>query len=290
MNDMFELNFTVPAPKPVSEVDYDVSGALEFIASAGSLMNVAPGQTIFIEYEKSNPFLLQRDKMYFLLEGEVDLTVHKKLVGVARQGEILGEMALITGMPRTATATAVKPCKLLALTKDQLQKALETAPEFGLFLMNIMISRLRNTIKLLSARGALSKAEGMKDAAIFDKKLLEKLEKELDSSALMRFPEGKIILQEGQSGMLMYVVLEGSVNISIKHNVVGEIGSGGMFGEMALIAPDERVASASANTDCVLLAINRAVFLKLVRANPKFAVSLLGAVGNRARYIASLLA
>jgi CRP-like cAMP-binding protein len=59
---------------------------------------------------------------------------------------------------------------------------------------------------------------------------------------------------------------------------------------MALIAPDERVASARAKTDCVLLAINRAVFLELVRANPKFAISLLSAVGNRTRYIASLLA
>ena len=290
MNDMFDLNFTVPAPKPTSAADYDVSGALEFIASAGSLMDVAPGQTIFVEYEKSNPLLLQRDKMYFLLEGEVDLTVNKKLVGVARHGEVLGEMALITGMPRTATATAVKPCKLLALTRDELLKALHAAPEFGLFLMNLMITRLRNTIKLLSARGALSKAEGSKDSAIFDKTLLEKLEMQLDSSALLRYPAGTIIVQEGQSGVLMYVVLKGSVVISIRNNVVGEISAGGMFGEMALIAPDERVASANARTDCVLLAINRNVFLNLVRDNPKFAVSLLSAVGNRARYIASLLA
>ncbi len=289
MNDMSAINFTVPEPAPMP-LDYDVSGALEFIASEGSMMDVAPGQIIFAEYERNNPLLIQQGKMYLLLEGEVDLTVNQKLVGVARQGEVLGEMALITGMPRTATATAVKPCKLLALSRDQLLKALQAAPEFGLLLMNMMITRLRNTIKLLSVRGSLSNLEKSKDSAIFDKRLLEKLSTQLDSSAIARFAAGQEIVREGQSGMEMYVVLNGLVDISIKNNMVGEIGPGGMFGEMALIAPDERVASATAKTDCVLLAINRNVFLNLVRDNPGFAVSLLGAVGNRARYIASQLA
>ncbi len=290
MNDMPELNFTVPASEPASAADYDASGALEFLASAGSMLNIAAGQTIFVEYEVNPQVLPQRDMMYFLLQGEVDLTVNKKLVGVARPGEILGEMALITEMPRTATATAITECRFLTLTRDQLLKALEAAPEFGLFLMNIMITRLRNTIKLLSARGKLSNAGSSKDSAIFDKTLLEKLKMLLDSNAVMRYSKGDVIVEEGQTGMLMYVVLEGSVDISIRNIVVSEIGAGGMFGEMALIAPNERVASASANTDCVLLAINRIVFLGLVRANPKFAVSMLGAVGNRARYMATLLA
>jgi CRP-like cAMP-binding protein len=106
----------------------------------------------------------------------------------------------------------------------------------------------------------------------------------------VRYAAGKVIMQEGQAGVLMYVVLEGSVDIAIRNSVVGRIGPGGMFGEMALITRGERVASAIAETDCVLLAINRNVFLDLVSANPRFAVALLGAVGNRARFVASLCA
>jgi CRP/FNR family transcriptional regulator, cyclic AMP receptor protein len=286
MSELIELNFTVPPPKP----NYDVKGALKFIEAAGTLMNIAAGQTLFVENENSNPLLLQTDKMYFLVEGEIDLTVKSKLVGVVRKGELFGEMALITKMPRSATATATTACRLYSLDKDQLLDALQAAPEFGLLLMSMMITRLRNTITLLSARGALSRVAEDKDSAVFDKKVLEKLMHELDDSTRMRYARDKVIVQEGQAGVLMYVVLEGTVAISIKNNVVAEIGPGGMFGEMALITHEERLASAIAKTDCMLLAINRNIFLDLVRTNPKFAISLLGAVGNRARFMASQLA
>jgi CRP-like cAMP-binding protein len=86
----------------------------------------------------------------------------------------------------------------------------------------------------------------------------------------------------------MYVVLEGIGEISVKGVVVGKIAPVGMFGEMALITRSERVASATAKTECLLLAISRNLFLDLVCANPKFAVALLGAVGNRAWFIASM--
>jgi CRP/FNR family transcriptional regulator, cyclic AMP receptor protein len=278
-----DLNFTIPPAKP----DYDAKLALKSFQSAGETKSVAAGQTIFVENEKSNPFFLQHDKMYFLLEGEVDLTVNRVHVGAVRKGEIFGEMALITKMPRTATATAKTDCRLITLDKDQLHAALRAAPEFGLLLMSIMIARLRDTI---SKSGALSSDEVLKDSAVFDKKLLQQLVDELDDSARMRYAAGKVIMQEGQVGVLMYVVLEGTVEIAIHNSIVGRIGPGGMLGEMALITRAERVASAIAKTDCVLLAINRNVFLDLVGADPKFAISLLSAVGNRARFVASLRA
>jgi len=43
----------------------------------------------------------------------------------------------------------------------------------------------------------------------------------------------------------------------------------------------------TSETDCGLLAIGRNTFLDLIKASPDFAVSLLGAVGDRARFIAS---
>jgi CRP-like cAMP-binding protein len=280
---MIDLNFTIPP----SRRSYDAMVALKSFESAGDTKSVAAGQTIFVENEKGNPFLLRRDKMYFLLEGEVDLTVNKNHVGVVHKGEIFGEMTLITKMPRTATATAKTDCRLITLDKNQLQAALQAAPEFGLLLMRIMITRLRDTIPRLSENGELSSDEVLKDSTVFDRSVLDRLVEEFDASSRIRFPADKVIMQEGQTGMFMYVVLQGKVEISIQNNIVGRIGPGGIFGEMALITQSERVASAVAKTDCVLLAINRNVFLGLVSANPKFAISLLSAVGNRARFMAS---
>jgi CRP-like cAMP-binding protein len=281
---MDDLNFTIPPAKP----SYDTKVALKYFKTSGSTMSVAAGQTIFVENEKNNPFLLQRDKMYFLVEGEVDLTVNKSHVCVIHKGELFGEMGLITGMPRTATATAIADCRLYTLTSSQLHTALSTAPEFGLLLMSIMITRLRDSIAFLKTNGTLAGHEELKDAEIFDKKLLDKLGSELDDNAHFRYAADKAIIQEGQSGLFMYVVLEGTVEIAVQNNVVGKIERGGIFGEMALITREERVAGAIAVTDCELLAISRTVFLDLVCSNPKFAVSMLSAVGNRARFMAAL--
>ena len=60
---MEDLNFIVPPAKPT----FDTKVALKYFKAAGSTRNAAAGETIFVENEKSNPFLLQRDKMYFLV-------------------------------------------------------------------------------------------------------------------------------------------------------------------------------------------------------------------------------
>jgi CRP-like cAMP-binding protein len=272
---------------PPSRLSYEARAALQFFESAGETKNVAAGKTLFTENTKANALLLQRDLMYCLLDGAVDLSANQSHVGTVQPGEIFGEMTVITGMPRTATATARTDCRVITLNKGQLQAALGAAPEFCLLLMSIMIARLRDSIAELTAQGGLPGDEVLKDSAVFDKKLLGKLVDELDASARIRYAEDKVIMQEGQAGVLMFVVLAGTVEVAIHNNMVGRIGPGGIFGEMALITRSERLASAIAKTDCELLAINRSVFLELVKSNPAFALALLGAVGNRARFMAS---
>lgn len=281
---MSDFDFTIPPSKSI----YDARAALKFFESAGETKIVKAGKKIFREKSKASRLLRQRDKMYYLLEGAVELTANKAPVGMVRAGELFGEMTLITNMPRTATAKAATECHLIMMDREQLQAALQSSPEFAFLLMGIMVARLRDTIGHFSAIGGLSSDALLKDSAIFDKKLLEKIADEFDYSARMRFPADKVIMQEGQSGVFMYVVLKGTVEIDIQDSTVGRIGPGGVFGEMALISRAERLARATAKTDCELLTINRNVFLDMVRANPRFAISLLGAVGNRARFVASM--
>ncbi len=271
---------------PPSKSSYDAKAALKFFEAAGETKDVKAGKTLFKENSKASPLLLQKDKMYYLLEGVVELTANSKPVALVRAGELFGEMTLITGLPRTATAKAQTDCRLIMLDREQLQAALQTSPEFALLLMYFMITRLRDSLAHLN--GGTGGDALLKDSAVFDRKLLKSLADEFDHSARIRYPADKLIIQEGQMGALMYVVLSGTVEIAIQNKTVGTIGAGGMLGEMALISRAERVASATAKTDCELLAINREVFLDMVSANPKFAISLLGAVGQRAHFIASM--
>jgi CRP-like cAMP-binding protein len=62
-----------------------------------------------------------------------------------------------------------------------------------------------------------------------------------------------------------------------------------VFGEMALIDQSPRAANAAAEADCALLAVNRTVFLSLVKSNPTFGISLLSAMAERLRNTASAL-
>jgi len=55
---------------------------------------------------------------------------------------------------------------------------------------------------------------------------------------------------------------------------------------MALVDQSTRAATAVAETDCKLLAINRVAFLHLVKTSPAFGASLLAGLAERAKDMA----
>ncbi|MEK6245267.1 MAG: cyclic nucleotide-binding domain-containing protein [Pseudomonadota bacterium] len=270
--------------------NYNPTVALEFFKAAGKPEKVAPGSSFFAENQKARPFLFMRDKMYLLLDGEVDLVARRKVIGTVTKGQIFGEMASITHAPRSASAVAKTPCHVIALDDKQFRSGLQKKPDFALMLMSIMIGRLRETIAKLAEQTTLRGDAVMKESAVFDPKRLAELAEGLSSDAPVYYDRGKSIVQEGQTGVRMYAVLEGRVAVSIGGGgVVERLGPGGVFGELALIEQTPRLASAVAETDCSLLPINRTAFLLLVKTSPEFAGSLLGSLAERLRLLTSRL-
>lgn len=271
------------APAPV----YLPAIARAFFESAGKPEAFAAGTVIFAENEKASRILLKRDKMYFLLDGQVVLAAKGKAIGMPKPGEIFGEMATISDSPRSATAVARTACRALSLDDKQFAAALAKKPEFALMMLGSMIGRLRTMIARLS--GVPNVPADTKESRVFDKTLMASLANGLGDQATVRYDRGKVIMVAGQAGALMYVVSEGRVAISIRGAVVERVGPGGVFGEMALVDQSPRAANAVAETDCALLAINRLVFLNLVKANPTFGISLLAAMAERLRNTAAAL-
>ena len=290
---MDDLDFSKPAgaPKPAATPAaaapqaplYIPAIARSFFESAGKEETVAPGSVFFAENEKASRILLKRDKMYLLLEGQVALSARGKPLGAVKVGHIFGEMAAISDSPRSATAVARSECRVISLDDKQFTAALQKKPEFALMMLGTLIVRLREMIAKLSG---IPTAE-TKESRVFDKKLLASLHAGLGAQATVRYERGKVIMVAGQTGALMYVVLEGKVAISIRGAVVERVGPGGVFGEMALVDQSPRSANAAAETDCTLLAINRNVFLNLVKSEPNFGISLLSAMAERLRNTAA---
>jgi CRP-like cAMP-binding protein len=93
------------------------------------------------------------------------------------------------------------------------------------------------------------------------------------------FQAGFTIFAEGQPGRHAYLVQSGSVEIvktsSSGPVVLGRIGVGGLFGEMALIDDAPRMASAIAAEDTVCVVIPKATMEKKMEQADPFVVGLI---------------
>lgn len=94
----------------------------------------------------------------------------------------------------------------------------------------------------------------------------------------------QIIFNEGDTGgQTMFVVIEGTVDLLVKDKLVEQLGSGGAFGEMALLDDLPRSATAVAKTDCRLVEINERRFKFLVQQTPHFALQMMRVIADRLR-------
>jgi len=274
---MEDLDFT---RRPTKSALYDPAVARICFESLGKVERALQGEVFFTENQNS-------DRMYLLEEGEVSLTRGSKPIDVVKAGEIFGEMAAISRLPRSATAVARTACRVVSLDAKQFQRAIQKMPEFALMLMNILINRLRLTLTMLAMSKSLEASDGARTRRVFDDKLLQGLMVATQHRLPQHCPLNKVIMKEGEPGVFMYVVLSGRVAISIKSKIVEWVGPGGIFGEMALVDQSPRAATAIAETDCDLLSINRGDFLTMVKTNPVFVVSLLKAAADRLRDMTS---
>ena len=263
---------------------YDPAVALDFFQFAGKPQKIAKGTTLFSGNRKGMPLLLMPNRIYLLLDGEVGIHANGEPVAVIRSGEIFGEMASLGRTPRSASAVAISDCRVIGLDDAQFHAALGRNPGFALMLMSLMASRLRDTIGGLGAGASEPK---WRKAAALDTQLLADLAQVLGPAARFRYPAGRIVMTEGERGAALFAVLKGRVAIRIGDSLVEKVGRGGIFGEMSLVDRRPRLATAVAETDCMLLAMSRHMFLHLVKRSPKFGAALLKAVGERAAFMAS---
>jgi CRP-like cAMP-binding protein len=268
---------------------YDPAVALAFFRSAGKPERYAPGATIFAENAKARPLLLQRDKMYYVYDGEVSLLARKKVIGSVKKGEVFGELAPLAHAPRSAAAVAQSACRVIALDEREFQAALMQRPAFALMLMSVMVARLRQTIAALREAGVLSVSGAWKEAAVFGKRQLADLVQGLANDPQIYYDRGAMVIKEGAMGARMYAVLEGRVAVTIAGSMVERIGPGGVFGEAALVDQSTRMASVQAETDCALQPVGRAAFLELVKVSPVFAERMLTALAQRLRVLMARL-
>jgi CRP-like cAMP-binding protein len=98
------------------------------------------------------------DAAYIILDGETDILVDspKGAVKVATLGKnIIGEIAILCDVPRTATVVAHGDLETLRMSKDGFFHLMSQFPQVGIEVMSELASRLHHTTQALTAARVL---------------------------------------------------------------------------------------------------------------------------------------
>ena len=112
------------------------SDALEAIGAITEERDVAAGTALTHEGRHEGYF-------FVIVTGTVRIERGGRTISTLRDGDFLGEIALLDGGPRTATAIAESPCQLLVMTYQRFQQLLETAPQVRTAIFEEVGRRLR---------------------------------------------------------------------------------------------------------------------------------------------------
>jgi CRP-like cAMP-binding protein len=85
-----------------------------------------------------------REGFFFIvLEGTVRIERDGRTVNILGPGDYLGEIALLDGGPRTATAVTETPCRLLSMTYQMFHELLDAQPDLRVAILGAVGRRLR---------------------------------------------------------------------------------------------------------------------------------------------------
>lgn len=198
------------------------------------------------------------DTFYSVVHGSVEIEINQDFKVAITQGNHFGEMGLLSGRRRSASARAAEDdCILLEAPRKQILK-----------LMKSVTSVKRDLDELFMLRALETHVFPNADP-IFLRQLVSKAE-------LKSFKKNEVIFNEGDLGDVLYMIRKGSVKISKIDNTGKNItrtyvAAGNIVGEMALLHEEEfaRSATATAAVACDTILIQKSDLQELLRKSPE---------------------
>jgi CRP/FNR family transcriptional regulator, cyclic AMP receptor protein len=129
----------VPTEGFVAEL---TAGARDTLLDLGRSRRYTTGEVVFSEGSDSEFAVV-------VLEGRLKVSStsedgHDTVLAFRGPGDLIGELSLFDGAPRSATVSAVEPAELLLITADRFMELLRAHPEIGPILLRILTSKLRD--------------------------------------------------------------------------------------------------------------------------------------------------
>jgi CRP-like cAMP-binding protein/Fe-S-cluster-containing hydrogenase component 2/thioredoxin reductase len=218
-----------------------------------SMLMPAAGEIIFNKNDYTNSFLS-------IVEGSVEIEVfdangHASWIHL-RRGQFFGEMGLISGRRRSATARAGEECVLLETPRRLMLKLIAS------------IEDVRKQIDEVFLRRAISTYVGPNLYLAEIGQLME------GGVEVRRYASNEIVFNEGDEPDALYLIRRGSVTISKSvagHDVVlSYLSAGNYVGEMALLSDIPRTATVQAAVQTEMLLLKADNFKRVLARNPEW--------------------
>ncbi len=105
------------------------------VASIADEIDLPEGKELTREGDRGREF-------FVLLEGEAEVRKGGNPINTLSEGDFLGEIALVTKQPRTATVTTTSPVRALVITERDFSTLLRRSPEVGQGVLEALAERL----------------------------------------------------------------------------------------------------------------------------------------------------
>ncbi|HEY5059424.1 MAG TPA: cyclic nucleotide-binding domain-containing protein [Gaiellaceae bacterium] len=111
------------------------SRELQELAALADEVQLAEGRNLTTEGATGKEFVV-------IVEGYADVRRKGRKINTLRSGDFLGEIALVTGGPRTATVTTTAPTRVLVITARAFRSLLRRMPALQLKVLETLAARL----------------------------------------------------------------------------------------------------------------------------------------------------
>ncbi|HAN17710.1 MAG: hypothetical protein A2X13_03690 [Bacteroidetes bacterium GWC2_33_15] len=157
----------------------------------------------------------QVDGLYVIARGSVKVTIHNKLIDILGKGSVIGEISVLTNVPRTATVTAESPVTVLRLTSVSMQQVIHDNNTLEDKLWQIAAPRLAENIiidnKLFKSMQQIELRRWLAKGELIVSKKIKNVELKNKIGILIT---GKAILSDDQAIEAPCIINENSVTLS----------------------------------------------------------------------------
>jgi CRP/FNR family cyclic AMP-dependent transcriptional regulator len=98
-----------------------------------------------------------------------------------------------------------------------------------------------------------------------------------------RWAAGSCVVAEKSTDQICYIIVEGTVDVSLHGRTIAQLGPGEFFGEIALLDPGPRSATVTTATEMISVELSRQSFLEVAGDEPAILLRMLEALARRLR-------